>query len=451
MIRHITIWTLAVAMTACGSELTDEFEGLDEAAPDDELVDFDEAAELEQELATNTVISQTPMNYATTNGDILTTNIAVMAGTRAVMIGGNFTRVITPNGVSHPATHFAILDLNNPNRVIYAAHGVNSYVRETYAHRGVLYVAGDFTTFAGQPRKRLAAIGTNLALKSWNPGSNSRVEALVVNDQAVFFGGSANVIKAVRPADSSQPGALIWSKPVSGGSVRVMMLSPRKTVLFVGGLFEQVGTTTQHGLVKLLASDGRNDNVFRPRFRPDSGVGPQGGYDGDCILSLAFDVPTNRVLVGAGGAKANRIAFINATNGDGGGTAWGVSAVRPSEGDVQAVAVVGDAIVMGYHRNHENSVRDANGNIYPTRRFMTLWNRADGSIQGWQAGFWGNQSNADGGNNGVQAMVFDAASRKLIVGGAFLGYGDPYDGSAADAEGYAPQHRRQSLAIFNVP
>jgi hypothetical protein len=391
-----------------------------------------------------------PSNYAVTNGDILTTSIAVMAGTRAVIIGGNFSSVTTPDGRVHAATHFAILDLLNPNRVIYAARGVNSYVRESVAYAGVVYAAGDFTTFGGQSRNRLVAIdASTLAIRSWNPGSARRVEALAAADNAIFFGGADSSIKAVRPARATNPGQVVWQKPVGGGPVRVMIVNPARTALYVGGLFEKVGTKTQHGLVKVRVSDGVNYDSFAPIFRPDSGIGEKGSWDGDCILALANDATTGKLLVGSGGARRNMIAYISGATGSGTNAAWAVppssGAIRNSEGDVQAVAVAGDVIAMGYHRGHVNY-----NTVWPTKRNLTLWNSRDGAIQTWDAGLWGTAPNDDGGNGGVQAMTYDPGSKKLVVGGAFKGYGDPYNNTGGSDIYGAGGPRRQSLAIFNV-
>ena len=53
-------------------------------------------------------ISTTPLAFDRTNGDLLA--ITKVSGTNDIAFGGNFTLVYTPDGVSHPAVNFAVVD-----------------------------------------------------------------------------------------------------------------------------------------------------------------------------------------------------------------------------------------------------------------------------------------------------------------------------------------------------
>jgi hypothetical protein len=377
-------------------------------------------------------VATRPIPFATTNGDILTTTVTVLPnGTRALVIGGNFTSVTTPDGVAHAASHLAVLDLQSPQRVLYAGRA-SSYVRASAVYGGVLYVVGDFTTIGGATRTRTAAIDlASWTVKAWNPGSGTRVSAVAANSRGVFYSTGAHV-RAVALATATAK--TIWSRPLSGGGVYALLLSPGGGALFVGGAFETVDTTTQHGLVRVSTATGAVASGFTSPMRPDT----PGTHDGDEVLSFAFDAAHNRLLAGSGGSRRNMLWSLDASTGAYRGTnCW----YRQSEGDVQAVALAGTSIFSGYHRNHVNT------GPYPTKRFLTQWSSPGGTISSWDAGLWGNQANTDGGNNGVQAMTYEPTLKLLVVGGAFKGYGD----TTADIRGTAPPGtKRQSLALFQV-
>ncbi len=58
--------------------------------------------------AATTPISMTPLSFDRTNGDLLA--ITKIDGTNDLAFGGNFSLVYTPDGVSHAATNFAVVD-----------------------------------------------------------------------------------------------------------------------------------------------------------------------------------------------------------------------------------------------------------------------------------------------------------------------------------------------------
>jgi hypothetical protein len=57
-----------------------------------------------------------------------------------------------------------------------------------------IYVSGSFTKIAGQPRKNLAAIGSDGTLLPWNHSSNLEAQAIAATDTAIYVGGQFNVI-----------------------------------------------------------------------------------------------------------------------------------------------------------------------------------------------------------------------------------------------------------------
>jgi hypothetical protein len=84
-------------------------------------------------------------------------------------------------------------------------------------------------------------------------------------------------------------------------------------------------------------------------------------------------------------------------------------------GDCQAVAVVADTSVVGYHRNQPNRT-------VPYPYFSAQLAASNGALTNWDPQITGNQSNADGGTNGVQAMYADEVRHVLFLAGAFTMY-----------------------------
>ena len=103
--------------------------------------------------------------------------------------------------------------------------------------------------------------------------------------------------------------------------------------------------------------------------------------------------------------SSNEARIINATTG---ATSWETSTI----GDIQAVGLVGDTVVAGYHRNSPNTT-------VPYPYFCTQLEASNGVLTTWDPKITGNQSNADGGNNGVQAIYADPATKTIFIAGAF--------------------------------
>ena len=134
-------------------------------------------------------ISSTPLAFDRTNGDLLA--ITKISGTNDIAFGGNFTAVFTPDGVSHPAVNFAVVD-ETSGAIIYAGNPSNSvtpsdnYVRAITSLNGVIYVGGDFDGWDGVARTRVAMLsptGTSPAWSvnsSWHPSPAGVIRGLAV-------------------------------------------------------------------------------------------------------------------------------------------------------------------------------------------------------------------------------------------------------------------------------
>lgn len=352
-------------------------------------------------VSPTTTISSTPLNFDRTNGDILAITKIDGALVSELALGGNFSAVITPDGVSHSAKNFAIVS-ESTGAVLYAGNA-NSYVRAITSLDGVTFVGGDFTSFGGQSRAHAAALSAIFGVTSWNPKPSERIRALAASGSTVYMGGSFSAVRAV----SSSTGSTVWSKSTGGGDVHSLLFNDGS--LYAGGLFETYNGVTQHGLVKITPSSGSLVTAFNAHLRPDTGVGEYGGYDGEEIISLSAG-PSGEILVGSGGHapagdSSNEAILTNATTG---ARVWKTSTI----GDCQGLGLVGSTIVAGYHRNSNNTTT-------PFPYFATQLELSNGRLTTWDPKITGNQGNADGGNNGVQAIYVDETTHTLYLAGAF--------------------------------
>ncbi len=364
--------------------------------------------------AGTTTIASNPSKFTMLeSGDILAGTVITSGTNRYLAIGGNFPGVVTPDGRSHPAANLAVLN-EATGAVVYAAKSANSYVRALFYDNGVLYVGGDFTSLNGIARHYIAAINTTTwKVTSWAPYSAGAVRAIAASTSGrfvgVYYGGDSNRLYDVSPVT----GKLIWTDTVGGGAIKALLLSPDTSGLFVGGLFEQVSTLTQHGLMEVYpATTGKPYTPFRPILRTDN---PPNSDTGEENLSLAWDTSYRspiHLIMGDGGATVNAIRSISPSNGVG---YWG----DHTEGDAQGVAVVGNTYVAGYHRNHDNI-----SPYCPYPYFSAQFSQANGTILTyWNSELSGDGSNADHGNNGVQAITADPVTKKLFLLGAFKTHG----------------------------
>jgi len=351
-----------------------------------------------------TKISSTPRAFASTDGDILAITRISGAASGEIAFGGNFAHVITPDGVSHSAKNFAIVS-ESTGAVLYAGNA-NTYVRAITSWAGTTYVGGDFTAFGGLGRSHLAAVSPTHSITSWAPNAGAAVRALAADATGVYVAGDMGWVRKF-----SLGGSMLWQKPTSKGDGRSLLLYDG--ALYVGGLFETYAGVTQHGAVKVATATGDLISAFNAHLRADTGVGEYGSYDGEEIIALSVGTTSATLVLGSGGHApphmgSNAAFVVDATTG---ATHWRTSTI----GDIQAAAVVGDTVVAGYHRNVSNSTT-------PYPYFCTQLEGSNGVLTTWDPRITGNQSNADGGNNGVQAEYADPSIKTIFIAGAFTKY-----------------------------
>lgn len=379
----------------------------------------------------------TPTTQVSVTGDVLA-GAAIKVGTAHLLaIGGNFTYLRTTDGVQHSANNFAVIN-QLTGQVVYTAN-VNSYVRTIAVNGSMIYFGGDFTQVNGTTRYYIAAVNAaNWSLSNFNPGKSNMVRnrAIATFGDRVYFGGDGSNLYSV-----TTNGMPVWTDPVWGGSIKTLLTSPDGSGLFVGGLFEQVSTLKQHGLMEVFPSrtSGTPYPKFAPKLRTDV---PYWSDSGDEALSLAWDTSfkTPRLILGAGGATINSVHSIDPSNGVGYGP--GIH----TEGDAQGVAVLTvpgktPSYIVGYHRNH------GNGTGCPYNYYGEALTQNLSLVKSWNPRLGGEKGNADGGNSGIQAIVYDPSTRQLFLLGAFFNYGGtcvPHAGCSGGSNSYS------GIARFSV-
>jgi hypothetical protein len=178
-------------------------------------------------------------------------------------------------------------------------------------------------------------------------------------------------------------------------------------------LFETYNGYTQHGLVKVSTADGSVITAFQSDLRADTGAATQyGQYDGEDTLTLSVAPnSTTQILVGVGGhapagLSSNETILFNITTGQ---RIWRYG----TTGDSQAIGAVGDTVVAGYHNSTTQSPTSPN-------YFGIQLEGSNATPTTWDPAINGTQGNADGGNNGVQAIYVDSVNDIVFFGGAFL-------------------------------
>ena len=133
--------------------------------------------------------------------------------------------------------------------------------------QGVLFVAGDFDIAAGSGRLRLAAFNSDGFLKNWNPGANSSVKALAINNGAIYAGGNfslsggevATTAREKLAAYDVDGNLLSWNPGVNN-QVNVLMAS--EDVIYAGGYFTTASDSSGSQTRSRLAAFDVSSNLL---------------------------------------------------------------------------------------------------------------------------------------------------------------------------------------------
>ncbi len=136
-----------------------------------------------------------------------------------------------------------------------------------------IYAGGLFITIGGITRNRLAAIGADGTLTTWDPDANGQVRTLSVNGTTVYIGGTFSLLDstAAIPITRNRLAAIgtdgvisSWNPDVSAvGNDAINALSINNNTVYVGGGFSTIGGVARKG-VAAIEVNGVLSNIWQP-------------------------------------------------------------------------------------------------------------------------------------------------------------------------------------------
>jgi trimeric autotransporter adhesin len=225
------------------------------------------------------------------------------------------------------------------------------------ADGSTLYVGGEFTAVGGVSRTNLAAVRADTgAVTGWNPGAN-RVQALAASPTRVYVGGKFGRIGGVAwgklaAVDPSTGAVDQGFAPNPDQWVAALRLSADGQRLYAAGFFTAIGGVGQRYLAALSPATGGAAAAWRPSLS---------------CPAYALDVTGTAVYVACGGTGGSALAFSAVT----GAQLW----VVRTDGNLHAVAFLGDAVYLGGHfTTVAGAARKKGAAVDAATGALTAWN-----------------------------------------------------------------------------
>jgi trimeric autotransporter adhesin len=188
-------------------------------------------------------------------------------GAGRVFAGGDFVEI-----GGQPRTGIAAVDTVTGAAMDWSADA-NGPAEALALHAGVLYVGGEFTALGGVERSNLASVDPMSGLVSdWNPACNGAVYALALTDNTLYAAGYFSRLGGAGPSGVERdnlaaidPASGLVSAWNPGTDSRVNAVVPDRGVVYVGGAFTHVGGLERHGVAAVDANSG-----VPTAWRPDA-------------------------------------------------------------------------------------------------------------------------------------------------------------------------------------
>ncbi len=267
-------------------------------------------------------------------------------------VGGQFTTARSFDGSSTASrVDLAAFDVRTGELVTDFRADTDGIVRALTTDGTRLFVGGSFTTIGGVARKNLAALdlATGQVDLTWQADANKVVWALHEESGVLYAGGAFNKISGQQrrragAVDTATAVPTNWTPNVSG-QIRSLAVDPATGFVYAGGRQTAVNGQASQFLTKLDAAGQVVPVTFSALS--DYGQGLDLNADGSRLAVAGAD---------------NRIRWFDTTTGAG---IWSYFC----NGNAQAVRIIQDTVVGGYHDGCNNVVG----------RDLVLLNTADGA------------------------------------------------------------------------
>lgn len=303
-------------------------------------------------------VPATPMRTVSFNGPVRA--VAYVGDT--IYVGGDFTAAYL-DGKRSWRSHIAALNAQTGALLPFAPE-LDGTVHSMAVSGSDLYVGGYFTVIDGWKRRHIARFSGG-KLHPWRHSLSGVPRALAAADGKLYAGGSFtladNQARAnVAAFDLTTDMLLPWA-PAADGTVR--SITPGVGRVYLSGVFNNINGTQARKLAA-VRPDGSLDTAFAPKLS---------------VIVYDVAVTHDRVYAVAGGSGGQVLAYDLSGN-----VRW----QKTTDGDAQALAMIGDVLYVGGHFENlcSSSRTGANGvcldgSSAVRGKFLAL--SADGVLDAW--------------------------------------------------------------------
>jgi hypothetical protein len=270
-------------------------------------------------------------------------------------------------------------------------------------------IGGDFTTVNGIKRNHIAmfSVATGRLVSAWDASVATRVKAIAIFGNSVFFGGSFgrvdNTVRNHLAAVRLIQGDLLPWNPNADDEVYAIDLSDNGTRVFVGGPFTTINGKDHYSLA--MVDNGRG-NAFA---MPAAAAIPKPTLK--CTTRVKdIDTLGTKVFVSNGGDGSGCYDGVLAADATTGKLLWQNKCL----GATEAIKAIGNWLYKGSHA-HNCSSSGAFGDGTGTH-YLLVESGIDGKIGPW---FPNTDANPNS-TTKVGPLAFASGGNDLWVGGDFL-------------------------------
>lgn len=335
-------------------------------------------------------VSDSPSTSPGFNGPVF----AVATAGTVAYVGGEFTAAVV-KGKSIARQRLAAFDLATGALLDWAPPADKTVRALAVDPDGSVWAGGDFQTLAGQPRDSLAKISATGVL---DPASykisGGTPRALAVAHGRLYLAGLFTGIDGttrgnVAAIDLATRALSTWAASTDDLVTSIAVSGDR---IYLGGSFHKTnGMSSTSRLIAVKRDGGGVDTGFRPQ---------------PAYIVWAIAVSGDRVYAALGGQGGRTVSYTT-----GGVAKWTIT----TDGDAQAVAVLGSTVYIGGH--FDNVCRTSNTGDHgacldgSVSRIKLAATSLDGDLLPWAP-----QGN---GVMGVRALVSSPTAGAVVAGGEF--------------------------------